>query len=315
MALDILTIGDSCIDEYLRVEDGAAIEEGAEICFLHGTKVPVEEFSTSIAGNAVNVAVGTNLLGLKTAVYSEIGDDANAERITKELKKAGVNTSYIIKNKGTLTDVHPIVVYKKDRTIFIYHEKREHKVQPWPNPRWLYYSSIGKDFEQFQQELVKYVKGNPSVGVAFNPGTYHIRAGLESIKNFLAVSHILFLNKEESIGLVGNGTLEELHKKLQELGPKLTVITDGSRGASAYDGDKLIQIPTFLEDKVVVDKTGAGDAFSSGFLAAIHYEKPLKQALIWGSINSSGVVREVGAIHGLRTKKEIEELVKNTKNI
>ncbi|KKS21673.1 MAG: hypothetical protein UU80_C0023G0006 [candidate division WWE3 bacterium GW2011_GWA1_41_8] len=311
--IDILTIGDSCIDQLMRIDDGSAQEESIggsrEICFIHGTKIPVQTFEISIAGNAVNVAVGTSRLGLKTYVYSEIGDDMNADKVISELKAHGVNTNYCIRNKGTLTDIHPIIVYGNDRTIFIYHAPRQYKVQKWPVPKWLYYSSIGRDFEAFQDVLINYVKQNPSIGVAFNPGTFHIKAGLDSIRNFLSVTHILLLNKEEAQGLVGENPLEDLHQKLRGLGPKMTVITDGENGSSASDGNEFVQTPIFNREQTIVDKTGAGDAYSSGFLSAIYHNKPLKEAIVWGSINSSSVIRKVGAINGLNTKEELENLL------
>ena len=307
--IELLTIGDSSIDQYMKVEDDAADELGGEICFIHGSKIPVESFETSIAGNALNVSVGTTKLGISTHLYTEIGDDQNAQRIMDELKHLKIGTEFCIRNKGTLTDVHPIVVYKKDRTIFIYHAKREYEIRDWPKPQWIYYSSVGKYFENFQNKLVKYVNANPSIGVAFNPGTYHIKSGLEGIKNFLEATDILFLNKEETVQLVGEGNVDELHMKLQELGPKLTVITQGAQGASANDGKTTISLPVFEEDSNVADKTGAGDAFSAGFLSAIINKRSLKEALTWGLINSSGVIRKVGAINGLRTKSEIEALV------
>jgi sugar/nucleoside kinase (ribokinase family) len=307
-SLDLLTIGDSSIDQFMKVEEGSADELQGEICFLHGSKVPIESFDTSIAGNALNVAVGTTLLEVKTAIYTEIGDDVNADRIINELKHLDIATDFCIKNKGTLTDVHPIVVYNNDRTIFIYHAKRNYKLQNWPTPKWIYYSSIGKDFGEFQNELIDYIKSNPTIGIAFNPGTYHLKAGLAAIGDFLKVTHLLIVNREEAVQLVGDGKAEELHKKLQNLGPKLTVITDGDKGASAYDGQELIEMPAYEEGEPILDKTGAGDAFSSGFLSAIIHNKSLHQAVKWGLINSSSVIRIVGATHGLINLEEMEDL-------
>jgi sugar/nucleoside kinase (ribokinase family) len=310
--IDILTIGDSAIDEFLLIKEGGASEEDIggrrEICFIHGTKIPVKTFETSVAGNAVNVGAGCNKAGLKVAVYTEIGDDQNADRIISELGELGINTDYCIKNPGTPTDVHPIIVYANERTIFVYHERRHYKVRDWPTPKWIYYSSIGEGFEEFQDELVDYLNKNPYIGVAFNPGTYQLKAGLEGLRNFLLVTDVLLVNKEEAELLAGKGSLEELHHNLQKLGPKLTVITDGSKGSSAFDGKDLIEVEIFDEDRPIADKTGAGDSYSSGLLSGLIYNKSLREALVWGSINSSGVIREIGAIKGLRSKEELEKL-------
>jgi sugar/nucleoside kinase (ribokinase family) len=59
----------------------------------------------------------------------------------------------------------------------------------------------------------------------------------------------------------------------------------------------------------VLDKTGAGDAFSAGFLSAIFYGKKLKEALAWGVVNSGNEIKEIGSIKGLCTKEQIEKIV------
>jgi sugar/nucleoside kinase (ribokinase family) len=57
----------------------------------------------------------------------------------------------------------------------------------------------------------------------------------------------------------------------------------------------------------VVEKTGAGDAFSAGFLAAIIHGLEIPEAMKWGSINSANVIGKIGAEEGLLTKFELEQ--------
>ena len=213
-SIDLLTIGDVCIDLYMKVEGSELSDDKdpqhPQICFYHGSKIPVKSLKSNVAGNAVNVSMAATKLGLQVAVYSEMGDDEEADRIVSELTENGINTAFMRKNKGALTGIHPVIVYNGERTIFSHHEKRPYQVQGWPKPRWLYYTSVGSGFEQFQKDLVDYLKANPDIGTAFNPGTYHVRAGLGSIKNMLSVSHVLFVNKDEAITFVGEGALEEL---------------------------------------------------------------------------------------------------------
>jgi ribokinase len=97
------------------------------------------------------------------------------------------------------------------------------------------------------------------------------------------------------------------------LGPKLTVITDSTNGANAFDGNEVIKMGIYTDTRPVVDKTGAGDAFASGFLAALFYKKSLKEALAWGVVNSGACIKEIGSIHGLLNKDEIEKIVKSLK--
>src|SRR3972149_10581350 len=123
--MDLLTIGDISIDLFMKVSDAEVhcnIEkEDCKISFDYGEKIPVEEFKMTVAGNAANVASGTAKLGLKAAIYTEAGNDLNADFAKSELEKRGVDTSHFLKNKGAVTDIHPIVVYKGERTIFSHH--------------------------------------------------------------------------------------------------------------------------------------------------------------------------------------------------
>lgn len=318
--IDILTIGDCSIDLMLKVPDNASeIEQlngitGAQpkMCFYHGSKIMVESFSTSISGNSVNVATGTALLGLKTAIYTETGADANADKISEELKGFGVDTSLLIKNKGIDTALHAVIIYSGERTIFSYHGKRHYSIKNWGKPKFIYYSSLGEDFEKFQSELVEHVKKS-KVGLAFNPGTFQMARGVDSLTNVLAVTDILFVNKEEAQRLTkspaGSDTMD-LHKKLLAFGVKLGVITDGKNGASAYDRVKLFTQTAFIDNRKIVDMTGAGDAFSAGFIAAIIYGKNLQEALAWGTTNSAAQIKVVGSVGGMLTRTQLEKLIK-----
>jgi sugar/nucleoside kinase (ribokinase family) len=309
---DILTIGDSNIDVTLhvnKVDEKVTTAGGSEICFIHGTKIPVESITTSIAGNAVNVGVGCNFLGLKASVYTEIGADENGQRIIKELTKLGIDTKYCVKSAAAPTDIHSIIVFNKERTIFSYHGKRNYKIRDWEKPKLLYYTSIGDGFQSFQDDLIKYIKTNKGIGIVFNPGTYQLKAGVESLKSFMEVTDILILNMEEAAKIVGEKPLPEIHIDLQKLGPKLTVITDGKNGVSAFDGKNLVNLNAYDDGKPVVDKTGAGDAFSSGFVSAIFHKRPLKEALAWGVVNAQGEISVAGTDTGLYTKDKMENLV------
>lgn len=309
---DLLTIGDMSIDIYMKVEDTELVpyskEESPKICFLHGAKIPVSKEETNISGNSINVAMGAQKLGMHSAIYTETGDDEHYKGAISKLNKAGIMTDLVIPNENEETDIHPVLVAGGDRTIFSYHSKREYKMQQWGHPKWIYYTSLSHDFERFQQNLVDYLRQNRHIILAMNPGTYQLKKGLNAIRNILEVAHVLFVNKTEALQLISQNTNkhllndtpdEFLHQSLQKLGPKLTVITKGKSGATASDGHVLQRTKAYTVKDEVVDMTGAGDSFASGFLAALHHKRSLREALIWGTINSAHVIQQIGSIHGL----------------
>ena len=96
----------------------------------------------------------------------------------------------------------------------------------------------------------------------------------------------MFVNREEAAQLTGNGTQDIRHLALAvwQLGAQLVVVTDGQNGAYAFDGKSLSFCPIFPSKRV--EATGAGDAFSSGYLAARFYNHNISAALSWGIADS-----------------------------
>ncbi|MFA5776586.1 MAG: carbohydrate kinase family protein [Patescibacteria group bacterium] len=331
MPFDAVLISDVSIDEFLKVDDALVMcdlkEHECKICFEYADKIPVSEYRASLGGNSANVAAGMAKLGLNVSVYSEIGNDANGERFFRELKERGIDTSLMVKSLNQ-TDIHSIIVYKGERTIFSYHGPKKYKIQSWGEPRWIYYSSLPKQFEPFQQQLVDYLKEHPKILTAFNPGVYHFKAGFKAYAPFLQITDLLFVNKEEALrileqsnaGVVSNeitlrgdflwtsSARKQLHTSLQKLGPKMTVITNAENGASVSDGINFAESGIVEINKPITDKTGAGDAFASGFLSALIYGKSLEDSLKWGLTNSSACIREIGPMNGLLSRNEVEQI-------
>lgn len=309
--IDLLTIGDASIDEFLKVHDAQVHcdvnHENCEISFKYGRKIPVDQFKKSVAGNSVNVAIGAQNLGLKTAVYSEIGDDNNGKLVIDELKNRGVETKYINKNKGTNTNVHPIVVFKAERTIFSYHENQTYKLEDWEKPEILYYTSLSEGFEDFQNELLNYLDENEDIIFAMNPGSTQLKTNIDALTETFDRLDILFVNKGEAEDLTNSkGSIEDLHKKLNSMGVKLSVITNGKEGSSTFDGEQFEKIGIY-DVGSKIDPTGAGDSFASGFISAIYYGKSAKTAMKWGALNAGHVITEIGAIEGLLNKSQMEK--------
>jgi ribokinase len=309
MKYDLLTIGDTSIDMFMKVDDATVHcdvnHENCEISFKYGEKIPVEEFRISVGGNSINVASGTSKLGLKTKVYTELGDDNNADLAINALKENGVSTEFCTKNKDSITNTHPIVVFKGERTIFSHHEPKTYKLGNFGKPAIVYYTSLGEGFEDFQKELLELLKESTETIFAMNPGSTMMKIGLEEIKKVFERLDILFVNKEEARKIIGKDLeTDKLHKELTNMGIKLSVITDGTNGSSCFDGQNIYKEEIHDFGKKV-DATGAGDSFAAGFLSAIHHKKSAQEALRWGSRNAGSVITKIGALEGLLTKEEI----------
>ena len=309
--IELLSMGDASIDVFLTPTESESLCEieskKSLICFSYGDKIPVQNLTFSIGGNAANNSVGSSRLGVKTAIILTLGDDSIAGQIRETLEKEKVNSDYVFKQPETNSNYSVVVNYGGERTIFTYHAPRSYEFPvQLPITPWIYLTSMGENFRPFYVHIVEWLKKNPNVRMGFNPGSWQLRAGTKEIEDILALTYIIFVNREEAMKITGQentASEKELLSGLVKLGPKIAVITDGPNGSFAYDGDKFFKAPILPVE--VKQRTGAGDAFGSGCLAALIKGKSLEEALLWGTVNSASVVGFVGSEKGLLHDSEI----------
>ncbi|KND49088.1 MAG: ribokinase [Parcubacteria bacterium C7867-005] len=312
---DFIAIGDIVTDAFINLDEkfekveGVTGHPGYNLCIPFGDKIPYESVEIVRAvGNSANAAVSAARLGLKSALSSNIGDDTNGKECLETLEKEHVATEFVKVNQGKITNYHYVLWYGDDRTILVKHQNYDHLLPNFGSPKWLYLSSLGEHTLEYHKEIAEYLKQHPEVSLAFQPGTYQMMFGKEALKDIYNQTKILFCNIEEAGRILGITTLgtEELLKRMFELGPKIIVLTDGAKGAYAYDGKEMWFVPPYPDIAPPVERTGAGDAFASTTVSALAMGKDLPTALSWGAINSMSVVQEVGAQKGLLGKEKIE---------
>lgn len=318
MAYDFLGIGDTAVDAFIRLKEASVHcvfdHEKCEICLKFADKIPYEDvYRIPAVGNAANASVSAARLGLKSAFVSNVGDDYYGGECKQVLANEGVGVEFIKEHAGRKTNYHYVLWYEDDRTILIKHEEYDYSLPDIGAPKWIYLSSLGENSLQLHETLAKYLLEHPDIKLAFQPGTYQMRFGVEKLAAFYKRADIFFCNKEESRRILKT-TEEDIKKLMQmirELGPKIVVITDGKKGAYVYDGKDFWFMPPYPDPKPPLERTGAGDAFSSTFTVAIALGKDIPEALRWAPINSMSVVQYVGARAGLLTQAKIEEYLKN----
>lgn len=311
---DVICVGNAKIDTFLTLHEAnnhlRFAEDSNELCIKFGEKISVDKSEILLGGNAANVSVGTSRLGLNTALVAEIGADEFAKKIINILSEEKVNTSHVRQKEEQQSSFSTIINFKGERTIFSEHVKRSHDFD-FENisTKWIYLTSLGEEWKNAYGKTVDFVK-RTNARLAFNPGTLQIQSGLKNIENILLVTDVLFLNKEESESLLGYQpgakSIEDIIQNLKKLGPKIVVITDGKNGSYAIDDKDNISKKGIIEAQVV-EKTGAGDSYSSGFLSAFINGKSVADAMEWGAKNSASVIGKVGAQAGLLYKSDLEK--------
>lgn len=302
---DVVTVGAATLDIFMRsdkfkVMSSDAVPGGVAMCEVYGGKMEVDEVTIASGGGATNIAVSMARKDLRTACICEMGNDPQALIVHQELEEAFVDTRYVVQEPDETTAVSVILIaHDGGRSIMVHRgasamlTKRD---LPWEEieTRWMHISSLGGNIDLLKDILSWAQK--KKVRVSFNPGMKEIKHGEELVK-LLPKVEVLFLNREESDTL--------LHGREAEAGVKAVIVTAGSKGGEYYiDGKKHVYEGKKYRN--VVDTTGAGDAFASGYVAALLYGHNYERAISWGIENAGSILKAVGAKKGLLTLSEIK---------
>ena len=301
----ILSIGAALNDIYLIDHDDLTPTPiGEESIFgkiLVGTKVDIDKLSYEVGGGAVNSAISFVRHGHEAVVMSNIAHDAAGDAILRALDKEGVDTSYVDYDSSKSTGSSVILLDSRggERTILTYRGASTKFDNFLPedleriNPDWMYITTMRGDMETLGKFLRK--ASNLGVKVMFNPGVKELEDS-KKLTSFLKYVEVLLVNKHEAGQIVPGTMLDELLYHLKGY-VHYAIITDGAMGGIATDGSETYRFGLY-EDVKIKDATGAGDAFGSGFLAALASGKKFKDCLVFASANSTSVVSKIGANKG-----------------
>lgn len=299
----MLAIGTATQDVFLRSkvfkphreEDGKYYEQ-----LLLGAKLDVEEVIFATGGNAMNASITFARQGLESEFMGVVGTEPAGRVVLAELDDEGVSTRHLVQDEAFVTGYSTILLAPNgERTILRHHGRT---VQDNGHPLdltaiehadWLYVSSLGS---MPLLEKVMSLAAKNGVQVAFNPATMELKHP-DKIRALLDDVAVLLVNKDEMKTIVEGETLEELVRHGANL-VRTVVVSDGPRGVMATDGDKIVKAGMY-DNVPVLDRTGAGDAFGSGFVAWHALGKSLEEAVVFASANATSVVAQIGATAGI----------------
>jgi sugar/nucleoside kinase (ribokinase family) len=313
--LDIVGIGDTVVDAFIKIDVGEVVQNHGETnyCVPFGAKIPFESVEVLKAvGNSANAMVSASRLGLKAGLITFLGNDNDGKDCLAELERNSVDTRFIVTEDGKKTNYHYVLWHGDERTILVKHaDFASHLPSNLGKPKWIYLSSLGSHTKELHEELMGYLEVNPEVKLAFQPGTFQMQMGTETLKRLYARTEIFCANKEEYMKILNetSDNAKVLMDKMEALGPKIILLSDGPHGAFMKAESKYYQMGLYPDATPPLERTGAGDAFCSTFVSAIALGKTPQEALTWGPVNSMSVVHEVGAQKGLLTREKLLEYI------
>lgn len=329
---DVITIGTATYDVFLRSELFKTIKDphfnkkmgfptGKAECFAFGGKIDVEEPVMVSGGGATNAAVTFARQGLKTGAVYRVGKDVFGDLVNKELIKEKVKVLGTADKKLKTGYSTLLLAPEGERSILVYRGAAcclATKDTPLSKMKssWFYIVPSTIDLK-VMRAMVDYAWKN-NILVAMNPSKFYVQAGWTVLESLMKKIAVLIMNREEAAYLTGVDyeKRDDIFDKLLQLrrGQGITVMTDGPDGVWVTDGKSVYRAGIFKENQLV-DRTGAGDGFGSGFVAGlilggkknkkgVDQGGVIKEAIRLASANATAVVEQVGAKAGILTKTD-----------
>ncbi len=331
----IITIGSATMDVFVECDEANIVSVFTKdhssdfMSYPYGAKIDITTFSSKVGGGGINTACNFGHLGFDTSAIFKIGKDIYSDGILDFFKTQNVNLDNIIQKENTSTGFSIILVsFQGDRTVLAHRGANAHILEGEINfeaikdADFIYVAPLNGESNKVLEPIIEYAHKH-NTKICFNAGSTSLKKGFEHIKKILASAHIVVMNKEEASMATGikvrpdtktekfsqdliHVDIKEMLKTLKVKDYQIIVITDGGRGAYAYDGKQFYFCEPYPSE--VVSTLGAGDSFASTFCAALGRTRlDIGKSLMYASVNSSSVVSKFGATEGLLTFEEIEE--------
>ncbi len=310
---DIVTFGSATWDIFIRdkefnLKKDKRIFNEKGVFFPLGSKIDVDEIYVSSGGGGTNTAASFVNQGLATAYCGTIGDDAAGDRIIQDLEKFKINTKLVSRTRKKLTN-HSIVfsIPKKDRTILVYRGASDEFSfnQEFFNKKvkskWFYLAPLSGSMTKSFTKIMNFAYNN-KIKVAINPGNSQLK--MPNIKQIIKKADILVLNQEEASFLtkIPYKKEEKIFNEISSFYSGIFVMTKGQRGAVIKYNNKKYKVG-IMKSKII-DRTGAGDSFSSGFVSQIIKKNNIEKAIQFASANATSCLSQWGAKNGILKKNQ-----------
>ncbi|MCR4323174.1 MAG: carbohydrate kinase family protein [Candidatus Azambacteria bacterium] len=309
---DVITIGAATRDVFLlsdnfRVAKDMHLSALGEVLYFNlGSKNELKEVILTTGGGATNAAVTFARQGLKTACICRVGDEESGHDVVRALKNEGIATELIQHDKKSSTAYSTILTTQKGERVILTKRGASDHIDARGissahlRAKWLYISSVAGDIALLR--AVCAIAHANGIRIACNPGARELEKGLRVLEPVLRAVDVLFVNQEEAAQLTSIPYSKEnaIFQKLDEIVRGIVVMTKGPKGVVVSDGKKIYKAG--IPRAPIVGRTGAGDAFGSGFIAALAQEKPISLAIQLGTANATSVVQHLSAKRGILHK-------------
>jgi fructokinase len=308
----ILGIGNAIVDVFVKVDDNflsknklikgsMKLIEKNEFESLKDT-IKIEKIEAG--GSVANTMAGISYLGGNSSFIGKINSDEFGKIYKKSLEKIKVNFTYSEKNENLSTGVSIIFITPdSERTMCTYlgissqlskgdvnevHIK-DHELIFLEGYLW----DKGTSEEMFKHVIKLAKKNNTKIAMSLSDIFCVSRHREDFFKLFINDLDILIGNENEINELIQKNNLLDSINELKKIN-KLTIITRSENGSIAILNNEITNCESVKVGKVI-DLTGAGDLFASGFIKEYLDKSDIKKCLLTGSELAAKIIQKIGA--------------------
>lgn len=289
---DIVGIGLATLDQIgigPRSRDGAA---------------ELETFSVQAGGPTATALAAASAFGARTKYFARLGDDEFGRLIQRRLWSFGVDTSAVLIEPGRLSPVTFVMIEKDggrrttrytrgDTTPLVASDIPDGLIEP---AKILYLDAEMPEVQVAAAERAR------SAGVRVVVGIRRMSPGVGEL---LGLADVVLASERVAAELANSADVERALVDLRKMGPELAVVTLGSDGAMAFDGNvfaKHLALPI-----KVIDVTGAGSVFRGAFTFALLRSWPLHRALAFSTAAAGLNCLTLGGQEGIPTLEATQD--------
>ncbi|MBN2853492.1 MAG: carbohydrate kinase family protein [Clostridia bacterium] len=288
-----------------------------------GKLMPIDSITLHSGGCALSSAVDMSIIGLKTSIIGKVGKDDFGYYLKSVLERKEVNTEGLVMGENSSTSASVVVVGDDSERSFIHCFGANAEFS---------YDDI--DFELISNHKIAFITGVnlmasfdgapcgktvkkiKELGLTTVMDTAWDSSGrwMELVKDSLPYLDYFIPSYDEATKIAGKQSPEEIADVFMQYGVKNVVVKLGSKGCYAKNADgKEYYIPT-LEGKPV-ETTGAGDAFSSGFITGLSKGWDIEKSCIFANAVGTLSVMAIGASTGIKPFEETMSFIKSQKRM
>lgn len=306
-SFDVVTIGSATLDVFFKSDSFEIAEHNGKtvLCQLYDQKIDVEETALASGGAATNTAVGFARQGFSVACIAEIGQDIASEAILRELEREGVDWRLVVREPEEVTGVSALLISKDGARTALVHRGASRMLQvediQWESfeTKHIHLSSVGST--GMIERVMQFTRDH-ACSMSWSPGNWEIEQVVKGkVQLDWPERSLLIMNREEFCRFT---KLDYMNDQLwmsdwQYPGPRLVIVTDGARGGVVIDNEHATRFRFEAKLVEVVQETGAGDSFATGFISAWMRGESLEACVDLGKENAANVVSHMGAKNGL----------------